>query len=292
MKGAPLAVSIVVPTRNRLADLQRCLSALAGQSELESFEILVVDDGSDDPEAVRDVVAAHTGVRLVRQNGAGPAIARNAGVRAARGDVVCFTDDDCQPEPEWAARLQRALGAGADAAGGRTVSGGPGDPFAEATEVIIEHLRWSDGDAGRIAFAPSNNLASSRSLLLRLPFDETYPRASGEDRDWCARLLRDGGSIVVVPEAIVHHLPSTGIVALWRQHVRYGRGAYRLARRGEPAPGLQRPSFYAGLLRRGFSRSFRCGVLVGVTQLATATGFVKEAWGLRRRRSEQRVEDA
>lgn len=285
MKGAALAVSIVVPTRNRPADLQRCLAALAGQSELESFEILVVDDGSDDPEAIRDVVAAHTGARLVRQHGTGPAIARNAGVRAARGDVVCFTDDDCRPEPEWAARLQRALGAGADAAGGRTVSGGPGDPFAEATEVIIEHLRWFDGDAGRIAFAPSNNLASSRSLLLRLPFDETYPRASGEDRDWCARLLRDGGSIVVVPEAVVHHLPSTGIVALWRQHVRYGRGAYRLARRGEPAPGLQPPSFYARLLRGGFSRSFRCGVLVGVAQLATATGFVKEAWGLRRRRS-------
>lgn len=284
MKVAPPAVSIVVPTRNRPVDLQRCLAALAGQSELESFEILVVDDGSDDPEAIRDVVAAHSGVRIVRQNGTGPAIARNAGVRAARGHVVCFTDDDCRPEPEWAARLERALGAGADAAGGRTIGGDPGDPFAEATEVIIEHLQRSDGDESNIVFAPSNNLASSRALLLRLPFDETYPRASGEDRDWCARLLRGGGSIVVVPEAVVHHLPSTGIVAYWRQHVRYGRGAHQLARRGEPAPGLQPPLFYARLLRRGFSRSFRCGVLVCVAQLATATGFAKEAWAVRRRR--------
>jgi cellulose synthase/poly-beta-1,6-N-acetylglucosamine synthase-like glycosyltransferase len=198
--------------------------------------------------------------------------------------VVCFTDDDCRPEPEWAARLQRALGAGADAAGGKTVSGGPGDPFAGATEVIIEHLRWSDGDADRIAFAPSNNLASSRSLLLRLPFDETYPRASAEDRDWCARVLRDGGSIVVVPEAVVHHFPSTGIVAFWRQNVRYGRGAYQLARRREPRPGLQPPSFYARLLRGGLSRGLRCGVLVAVAQMATAVGFVNEAWTLRRRR--------
>ena len=292
MKGSAPAVSIVVPTRNRPADLERCLAAMAGQSGLESFEILVVDDGSDDPDAIRDVVAAHSEVRLVRQKGAGPAIARNAGVRAARGDVVCFTDDDCRPEPEWAARLRRALGAGADAAGGSTVSGRPGDPFAEATEVIIEHLRWSDGEASGVAFAPSNNLASSRSLLLRLPFDETYPRASGEDRDWCARLRKDGGSIVVVPEAVVHHLSSTGILAFWRQHVRYGRGAYRLARRREPTPGLQSPSFYARLLRGGFSRSFRCGVLVAVAQLATATGFVKEAWGLRKRRSESRIEKA
>lgn len=282
--SSSLAVSIVVPTRNRPADLERCLAALAGQSGLESFEILVVDDGTDDPEAVRDVVAGLTGVRLVRQDRAGPAIARNAGVRAARGDLVCFTDDDCRPEPEWASRLVRALGAGADAAGGRTVSGEPGDPFAAATEVIIEHLRWSDGDAGRIAFVPSNNLAASRSLLLRLPFDETYPRAAGEDRDWCARLLREDGPIVVVPEAVVYHLPSTGIVAYWQQHVRYGRGAYRLARRQEPAPGLEAPSFYARLLRGGFSRGFRCGILVGIAQLATATGFVEEAWGLRRRR--------
>ena len=229
-----VAVSIVVPTRNRPSDLQHCLGALSRQSGLESFEILVVDDGSDDVEAIRSVAAAHAGVRLVRQNGTGPAIARNAGVLAARGGVVCFTDDDCRPEPEWAARLQRALAAGADAAGGRTLSGRPGDPFAEATEVIVEHLQWSERDASRVAFAPSNNLASSRSLLLRLPFDETFPHASGEDRDWCARLLAAGRTIVVVPEAVVRHLPSTGLVAFCRQHVRYGRGAYRLAGRREP----------------------------------------------------------
>lgn len=285
MSGSAPDVSIVVPTRNRPDDVKRCLAALSRQSDIESFEVLVVDDGSDDADALRDAIGGYAGVRLVRVNGAGPAIARNAGARAARAEVVCFTDDDCQPDPAWAVGLQRALAAGADAAGGRTVSGRPGDPFAEATEVIIEHLQWSHGNADRVAFAPSNNLACSRSLLYRLPFDETFPSASGEDRDWCARLLTAGGTIVVVPEAVVHHLPSTGLVAFWRQHVRYGRGAYRLARRREPAPGLQSPSFYVGLLRRGFSRSFRCGVLVAIAQTATAIGFVEEAWGLRSRRA-------
>jgi len=55
---------------------------------------------------------------------------------------------------------------------------------------------------------------------------------------------------------------------------------------------VESPSFYLRLLRGGFSRSFRCGFLVAVAQVATAIGFAKEAWWLRKHRSELHVDKA
>lgn len=274
-------MSVVVPTRDRSPSLARSLAALQRQVGSLPLEIVVVDDGSKDAEAVKAVVDACPHARLLRTTPAGPAAARNAGVRAANGEIVCFTDDDCEPEPEWAERLRGALAEGADAVGGSTVSGRRGDSFSDATNVITNHLQRPHEREQRIVFTPSNNLASRRELLLELPFDESYPSASGEDRDWCARLLTAGGRIVLVPEAVVRHVPSTGLGNYWRQHVRYGRGAYRLARRRDPGPRLEPPSFYLRLVRRGFSRGIRCGLLIVLAQLATAVGFLREAHSLR-----------
>ena len=97
--AAPLAVSIIVPTRNRAAALQRCLSALVAQRDVGPLEIIVVDDGSIDADGVSAVVASQPLARLVRVGGGGPAAARNTGVAAASGTYVCFTDDDASLAP-------------------------------------------------------------------------------------------------------------------------------------------------------------------------------------------------
>ena len=275
-------VTFVVPTRDRPESLARCLAALACQVDTD-FEVIVVDDGSADPASARALVEAHPRARLLRQKAIGPAAARNAGVREARGEFVCFTDDDCEPVPRWSARLRDALMAGADAAGGVTESGRNGDPYANATDVIVRHVQRPDGRVGTPSFAPTNNLASRRALLVHEPFDESFPAASGEDRDWGVRIAESGKVLVIVPDAVVHHFPSTGVRAFWHQHVRYGRGAYRLSHRRSPSGGLSPLSFYVRLVRTGFAHGVRCGLLVVVAQLATAVGFVREARVLRRR---------
>ena len=82
----------------------------------------------------------------------------------------------------------------------------------------------------------------------------------------------------------MRHHQELSPAGFWRQQVRYGRGAYRFRaghgtlRRPEP------PSFYLGLLRRGFRDGVRAGVLVGVAQVATAVGMVQEAAATRRPR--------
>ena len=277
-------ISVVVPTRDRPDRLAVCLAALERQTAAD-LEIVVVDDASRDAAAVAAVVAGTPRARLVRGAGRGPAAARNAGVAAASAPVVCFTDDDCDPVPGWAAALAARIAGGADAAAGPTRNGRPHSVVAAAAQAVATHLAEATVDpAGRMRFAPTSNLACRAEVCAAVPFDESYPLAAGEDRDWCARLVNSGRALAFTPEALVRHHQELSPVGFWRQQVRYGRGAYRFRaghgtlRRPEP------PSFYLGLLRRGFRDGVRAGVLVGVAQVATAVGMVQEAAATRRPR--------
>ena len=277
-------ISVVVPTRDRPDRLAVCLAALERQT-VADLEIVVVDDASRDAAAVAAVVAGAPRARLVRGAGRGPAAARNAGVAAASAPVVCFTDDDCDPVPGWAAALAARIAGGADAAAGPTRNGRPHSVVAAAAQAVATHLAEATVDpAGRMRFAPTSNLACRAEVCAAVPFDESYPLAAGEDRDWCARLVGSGRTLAFTPEALVRHHQELSPAGFWRQQVRYGRGAYRFRaghgtlRRPEP------PSFYLGLLRRGFRDGVRAGVLVGVAQVATAVGMVQEAAAARRPR--------
>ena len=282
---APLAVSIVVPTRNRQSALQRCLLALAAQRGIGHLEIIVVDDGSTDAEGVSAVVASQARTRLVRADGSGPAAARNAGAAAATGSYICFTDDDCEPEPDWAVKLVRSLQAGTDVVGGATVNGRLGDPFVEASELIVRELQQSTQRrlGGRV-FIPTNNLACHRSVVLSHPFDERYSAPGGEDRAWCARVAAAGLTLTLEPSAVITHRPALDLRGFWRQHLRYGRGAYVFARSTPDRDWLEPPAFYLGLLRAGSRTSFRCLLLVILAQLATGVGYTAAAAQTRRGR--------
>lgn len=270
-----MLVSIVVPTRDRPAALGRCLAALAGQDAGE-LEIIVVDDGSADAEAVERVVSERPAARLVRAGGDGPAAARNTGVAAALGDVVLFTDDDCEPHAGWTTAL--AAAAGDRPASGRTVNAAPG-PAPAAAHAIASHLQMSSlsADRGSVAFAPTCNLGAPRTLLERLPFDESYPLAAGEDREWCARVSGEGARIAWEPKAVVRHRHAMGAADFLRQQARYGRGAARFRGSGPVVPEHRpRPSFYAGFVRAGLEEGPAAGALVCAGQLATAAGFALE----------------
>jgi glycosyltransferase involved in cell wall biosynthesis len=284
-RGEQPLISAIVPTRDRPAALARCLGALSAQTVADELEVIVVDDGSLAVEEVSEVVALHRPARLIRRAGGGPAAARNAGAQDARGAVLCFTDDDCTPHQEWAQRLAEALERGADASAGITLSGG--GTLAEASEIVAHAPAAArSGAEGNLPFAPSNNLACTKTVFESIRFDESYPTAAGEDRDWCARLIAAGYVLRLAPDArIVHHQELT-LGGFLGQQFRYGNGAYRFRRRSGELRRLESPGFYTELLRRGFSESFGVGLLVSAAQLATAAGFAF-AWadGRRNRRS-------
>ena len=99
-------MSVVIPTHGRAERCERLLLALAKQSlEADRFEVVVVDDASTDdtPERVEGLRASvpYELTLLRLETNSGPAVARNAGWRAARSDIVAFIDDDCVPEKDW-----------------------------------------------------------------------------------------------------------------------------------------------------------------------------------------------
>jgi glycosyltransferase involved in cell wall biosynthesis len=93
-----LSVSVIVPTRNRNADLERCLEAVS-RLKLQPAEVLVVDSAPQG-DGAREV-AARWHARYLREDEPGASRARNRGAEVARGDIVAFTDDDAAPDANW-----------------------------------------------------------------------------------------------------------------------------------------------------------------------------------------------
>ena len=263
-------MTVVVPTRDRLDSLRRCVSALQRQSLGDELEILVVQDGGDQP-GLKEM----GGLRVVRQERGGPGAARNHGVSLARAPIVCFTDDDCEPLPDWAERLEGRIVAGAAAAIGRTVNADPRSATATASQLIVSHLVERSVADGWSAFGSSNNFACRAEVFREVGFDPQYAFAGG-DRDWCFRMRTAGHDLAYVPEAIVLHRQRLTFARFLRQQAAYGRGSCRY-RGAHRAWRLERPDFYGSLLGKGFASGPSVGALVALGQAATAVGYAREA---------------
>lgn len=98
-------ISVIVPTYRRVDALARCLEAVAGQARPADEVIVTVRDTDD---ATRKFLAAHPmpSVRIVTVSVPGVVAAMNAGLAAARGDLIALTDDDAAPWPDWLARIE------------------------------------------------------------------------------------------------------------------------------------------------------------------------------------------
>ncbi len=288
-----MVVTVVVPTYRRPRPLRACLEALAEQTFPEPWEVVVVDDGSPEPpEPDVERLVADRGWRLVRQANAGPSAARNRGVQEARGEFVAFTDDDCLPDPTW---LQVLVGTARERpkalVGGTTFNGLSRDFFAATSQLIVdlvyEHFN-ADPDDGY--FLASNNILCARERFLEVGgFDETFPRAGAEDRDFCDRWRMKNWPIVWRPAARVEHRHAQNLRQFVDLYIRYGRGAYRYqAIRKQRGSGTMREDmgFHRTLPRRVISHIRREGGLrtaiatlaaLGIWQAANAAGFFVEA---------------
>jgi GT2 family glycosyltransferase len=238
------SISVVIPTYRRPERLRRCLEALGRSSGVQGgLELVVVEDGGP-TEAVQALAALelgpHTILRLLHQPHAGPATARNRGAREAVGSLLLFTDDDCAPDAGWVAAMQARLVANPGGfVGGHTRNGLPRNPWSAASQELVTFItRWGL-ERGPLFFA-SNNYGLHRADFERVGgFDESFPLAGGEDRDFSDRCEQAGLRFVHAPEARIDHFHELGPATFWRQHFAYGRGAYqyrlrRAQRQGAP----------------------------------------------------------
>jgi GT2 family glycosyltransferase len=266
-------VTVIVPTRERRESLRACLRALARQTLGAALQIVVVHDGEDGGDLGADVVSF--GAELITVPRAGPGAARNRGCAVASAPIVALTDDDCEPDARWAEELERALAGGADVAVGLTVNALARSRLSDASQLVVNHLTERSLDA-RIGYGAANNIGVRTDVLRAVPFDGFF-RFAGGDRDWCARLRAAGKAFAYAPEAVVGHKHRLTPGAFVRQHVAYGRGAYRYRRRhGEPVR-RESPLLYGSLIARGWHEGPAVGALVAVSQLSAAAGYVLAA---------------
>ncbi len=277
----PVRFSIIVPTHNRAALLDRCLTAL-GEMDYPAagFEVLVVDDGSHPPPS--EVFARHATrlpLRTFRTEGGGPAKARNLALRAAAGEYVLFTDDDCRPSRQWLgaydAAIQRHPGAGF---GGAIVDSPLNNIYGRTSQMLVSFLYAYNQTTNALRFFCSNNLAFPREALLAMGgFDESFPLAAAEDRYVCTRWMRQS-TLEFVPDAVVEHRQQLGFKSYVRQQFRYGRGACQFWRRRYTEDGavnkVQPFSFYWDLLTYPLGRVPLLQVLptMGLLLLSQAAG--------------------
>lgn len=200
-------ISVVLPTCGRPALLRRCLQALCAQTlAADTFEIIVVDDGrSAATRAVVDDMNAalagtgHRRIACIEPAGTrGPAAARNRGWRAARGELIAFTDDDTVPAPTWLAEGERALRADPQAA---AVSGALRVPLhGPATDHALNTQRMEQAE-----FVTANCFVKRDALEQVGGFDERFTRAWREDSDLQFTLAAHGLRVIRSPHAVVEH---------------------------------------------------------------------------------------
>lgn len=271
-------ISVVVPTRDRKDAVQRLLSALAADTAAPAFEVIVVDDGSSDETVatLRQLCLPYP-LSVVQQQGDGPAGARNAGARAARGKVLLFLDDDVQPLPG-------TLAAHADFHRDDEWLIGVGDlpPVVDGSSFFSIILRGWWEMMLRDIRQPGHrfglqNLLTGHVSIRRARFDalEGFDPALRCHEDWELgyRALRAGLQMRFVPGAVARHHDATNLTNALRRKFDEGVADIELTRRhpelahvfpysrplaSKKARVLKRLTFvaprFAGLAARGLER--------------------------------------
>lgn len=224
------AFSVVIPTHNRIAMLQRVLDALRSQDGAPEFEIIVIDDGSSDDTAA--ALSRRAGITFRSQPNSGPGKARNHGVSIARGRFVVFIGDDTIPERRFLAEHARTHAeSGNDPLA--ACLGYTGWPPGERVTAFMDYINdyglqfgyrlIEDGAVVPFNFFYTSNISIDRQLLAAHPFDTTFPSAAWEDIELAYRLDTLGLKIRYNARAVTRHYHPTDVDSFARRQYTVGK---------------------------------------------------------------------
>jgi GT2 family glycosyltransferase len=257
------SVTVAVCTRERPADLARCLAALV-RLEYPHLELLVIDNAPR-TEATKQLVAQYEQVRYVCEPRPGLSWARNRAIAEAGGEVVAFTDDDVVVDAGWVAALGRVFGENAEvmAVTGLVapleletesqqlfeLNGGFGRGF-ERQWYRLDPTKEKQhaGHHGSGKFGTGANMAFRRSVFERIgTFDPALgvgtPTNGGEDLEMFFRVLHEGYTLVYEPEALVWHRHRRDYASLRTQIANNGVALFAYYVRGALAYPDQRKAY-------------------------------------------------
>jgi glycosyltransferase involved in cell wall biosynthesis len=203
-------ISVVIPTYNREPILKKCLLALENQrltdGKVETYEIIVVDDGSTD--GTREWLYRHPEtlphVRVIEQDHGGPAIARNLGVEKAIGETIIFIDSDLVVTENFLQAHADALQEGMQKlASDRLFTYGAVINTGNFDHPTAEPYKITDFSA---AYFATGNVAIARKWLIKAGlFDTRFQLYGWEDLELGVRLKQLGLTLIKCPKAVGYH---------------------------------------------------------------------------------------
>ncbi len=231
-------VSVIICTKDRPADLARAVASVRGSGEAGRRAEIVVVEEADAPRSIPGVRYVH-----LPRGGRGFGYARNAGVRAAGGDLLVFMDDDCEAEHGWLGALTAPLESDRRilAVAGAVMVRECG-PIGYAENILgfpgggLRYVHAADGRVVRTRYLSTCNCAYRKEAIRRVGGFSEHARLGGEDT-LLAERITGLGPCVYAPGAVVYHRPRGRLDAIFRWFMRRGQSEIGLlratSRRGE-----------------------------------------------------------
>ncbi len=218
-------VSVIVPTYGRPDSLERCIRALSHQTRVPDQVVVTVRaDDAISHQHLEELCRALPALPIERVtvNAAGKSNAINAALKVATGDVLCFTDDDAEPFPDWVERIERTLADGRiGGVGGRDIVIHPHGRDDGVCHVVgrlswygrltgNHHLRLVPPLVRRVDILKGVNMAFTRDALGGFNLDKNlrWKGAFHDEIDYCLYVTNRGKTLLYDPDLQVTHRPA------------------------------------------------------------------------------------
>jgi glycosyltransferase involved in cell wall biosynthesis len=263
-------ISVIVPFQNSRAHLHRCIESLLRQTlRRDAYELIFVDNNSHDGGGA--IVARYPGVELLAQPLGGSYAARNHGLTRASGEIIAFTDSDCEAEKNWLERIANEMGS-SDVfvvLGQRTPAADRGllnlVSAYESQKAAYVASRGLDA----LFFGHTSNMAVRRRVIDELgPFPEVV---RGGDTIMMNRLVTAYGSHAVryCPDIRVRHLEVDSLRRYYGKQRVYGASNERVRASVpyRPLNNRERWQIFRDTVRQERLSAMRGGLLLGLLVL-------------------------
>ncbi|HWX40643.1 MAG TPA: glycosyltransferase [Blastocatellia bacterium] len=246
-------ISVAISTYNRCGQLRDAIQSLLAQDAGNPYEILVVDNNSnDDTRAVVHslIERGHSNLRYIFEERQGLSYGRNTAIANARAPLIAFTDDDVRVAPNWISTAIQAFRdhPDVDFIGGKVIprwQQPPPDWLTEDHWAPLAVLNYGDYalyvDPGNPVCLVGANLLFRKSVFDRIGlFSPELQRVkdsvgSMEDHELIARLWRAGGRGLYVPEIVVYaDVPAERMSKAYHRRWHAGHGCFYAIARIDP----------------------------------------------------------
>jgi len=224
-------ISIIIPTYNRKERLRQCLEFLFKQDyPLENFEIIVIDDSSNDgtDQMLKELSNKQPNLRYFLQSHKGPAAARNLGIKEAKGKIIGFTDNDCILRKDWVKQMVSAhrLENGIMAIGGLTRVNNHNIKAIVSQFLSDGAIKTNINGKPKIIFFPTCNVSLKKNYLKGEEFNELFPLPAGEDLEFFWESFKKGNKFIYRQDIEILHDCHPSFKSFLKQAYMYGRGNY------------------------------------------------------------------